>query len=155
MKPLAYIYPYPMSPTSMSESCRWLCYRIRQKSSTYHSREIGKILLLLLYYYHMDYIWMIIGDRVERYFGSGLVRHSSEARIAFVLPMSIEDRLLLWMVVRSQTYYPEHTCLWKREGSLRFCRRFWLFLDRLIGGGKRWRSNHHTKIGSQVWGLGV
>ena len=37
-----------------------------------------------------------------------LVRHSSEARIAFVPPMSIEDRPLLWMVVRSQTYYPEH-----------------------------------------------
>ena len=37
-----------------------------------------------------------------------LVRHSSEARIAFVPPMSIEDRSLLWMVVRSQTYFPEH-----------------------------------------------
>ena len=37
-----------------------------------------------------------------------LVRHSSEARIALVSPMSIEDRPLLWMVVRSQTYYPEH-----------------------------------------------
>ena len=37
-----------------------------------------------------------------------LVRHSSEARIAFVSPVSIEDRPLLWMVVRSQTYYPEH-----------------------------------------------
>jgi hypothetical protein len=37
-----------------------------------------------------------------------LVRHSSEARIAFVPPVSIEDRPLLWMVVRSQTYYPEH-----------------------------------------------
>ena len=37
-----------------------------------------------------------------------LVRHSSEARIALVLHMLIEDRSLLWMVVRSQTYYPEH-----------------------------------------------
>ena len=26
----------------------------------------------------------------------------------FFLSVSIEDRLLLWMVVRSQTYYPEH-----------------------------------------------
>ena len=26
----------------------------------------------------------------------------------FSLSMSIEDRPLLWMVVRSQTYYPEH-----------------------------------------------
>ena len=37
-----------------------------------------------------------------------LVRHLSEAPIAFVPPESIKDRLLLWMVVRSQTYYPEH-----------------------------------------------
>ena len=37
-----------------------------------------------------------------------LVRHSSEAWIALVSPMSIEDRSLLWMVVRSHTYYPEH-----------------------------------------------
>ena len=36
------------------------------------------------------------------------VRHSSEARVVFVPPMLIEDRPLLWMVVRSQTYYPEH-----------------------------------------------
>ena len=37
-----------------------------------------------------------------------LVRHSSEVQIALVLPMSIKDRPLLWMVVRSHTYYPEH-----------------------------------------------
>ena len=37
-----------------------------------------------------------------------LVRQPSEALFAFVPPVSIEDRLLLWMVVRSQTYYPEH-----------------------------------------------
>ena len=30
-----------------------------------------------------------------------LVRHSSEDRIALVPPVSIEDRSLLWMVVRS------------------------------------------------------
>ena len=37
-----------------------------------------------------------------------LVRHSSEARIAFVSPVSIEDRPLHWILVRSQTYYPKH-----------------------------------------------
>ena len=37
-----------------------------------------------------------------------LVRHSSEAWITLVPPVSIEDRPLLWMVVRSQTYYPQH-----------------------------------------------
>ena len=51
---------------------------------------------------------MIIGDRTEWYLDLDLFRHSSEARIALVPPVSIKDRLLLWMVVRSQTYYPEH-----------------------------------------------
>ena len=37
-----------------------------------------------------------------------LVRHSSEARIVLVPPVSIEDRPLLWMVVRSHTYNPKH-----------------------------------------------
>ena len=37
-----------------------------------------------------------------------MVRHSSEAQIALVLSMSIEDCLMLWMLVRSQTYYHEH-----------------------------------------------
>ena len=37
-----------------------------------------------------------------------LVRQLSEALVAFVLPMSIEDRPLLWMIVRSHTYYPKH-----------------------------------------------
>ena len=36
-----------------------------------------------------------------------LVRQPSEAPVAFVPSVSIEDRPLLWMVVRSQTYYPE------------------------------------------------
>ena len=40
--------------------------------------------------------------------GLDLVRQPSEAPVAFVPPISIEDRPLLWMVVKSQTYYPEH-----------------------------------------------
>ena len=40
--------------------------------------------------------------------GHGLVRQLSEALVAFVPSVSIEDRPLLWMVVRSQTYYPKH-----------------------------------------------
>ena len=51
---------------------------------------------------------MIIGDRAEWYLDLDLVRRSRKAQIAFVPPVSIEDRLLLWMEVRSQTYYPEH-----------------------------------------------
>ena len=53
-----------------------------------------------------------------------------------VPPMSIEDRPMLWMIVRSQTYYLEHILVYEsREGSLLSCRGFRLFLDRLIGGG--------------------
>ena len=37
-----------------------------------HSREIGNILLLLLSsYYHMEYMWIMIGDRAGPYFGFG------------------------------------------------------------------------------------
>ena len=37
-----------------------------------------------------------------------LVGQQNGALVAFVPPVSIEDRPLLWMVVRSQTYYPEY-----------------------------------------------
>ena len=54
-----------------------------------------------------------------------LVWHSSEARIAFVLPMSVKDRPLYWVLGRSQTYYPEHILVYgSREGSLLSCRGF-------------------------------
>ena len=33
----------------------------------------------------------------------------------FSLTISIEDRPLLWMVVRSQTYYPEHILAYGSE----------------------------------------
>ena len=58
----------------------------------------------------MEYEWIIIGDRAKLYFGFEIdwVGQSSEALVALVPPVSIEDRPLLWMVVRSQTYYPEH-----------------------------------------------
>ena len=65
-----------------------------------------------------------------------LVRHSSEAWNALVLSVSIEDHPLHWILVRSQTYYPEHILVYgSREGSLLFCRGFRLFPNRLIGGG--------------------
>ena len=57
--PLAYIYLYPMSLTSMIGSCRLLCYRTpdRNRVIACHSREIGNILLLLLYQCHLEYIY--------------------------------------------------------------------------------------------------
>ena len=51
---------------------------------------------------------MTIGDRKEWYLDLHSIRHSSKALIALVPPVLIEDRPLLWMVVKSQTYYREH-----------------------------------------------
>ena len=75
---------------------------------TCHSREIGKdiIVTIIILPSHGIYIWIIIGDRAGPYVD--LVRQPSEALVALVPPVSVKDRPLLWMVVRSQTYYPEH-----------------------------------------------
>ena len=79
---------------------------------------------------------MIIRDGQNGTLDLDLVRHSSEARIALVLPVLFKDRPLHWILVRSQTYYPEHILVYgSREDSLLSCRGFCLFLDRLIGGG--------------------
>jgi hypothetical protein len=48
-----------------------------------------------------------------------------------------------------------HTCLWEQKGLLLSCHGLWLFSDRLIEGGDRWRSKHHFEARPQVWGLGV
>ena len=65
-----------------------------------------------------------------------LVWHSSEARIVLVLSVSVKDRPLHWVLVRSQTYYPKHILIYRsREGSLLSYRGFQLFSDRLIGDG--------------------
>ena len=65
-----------------------------------------------------------------------LVWHSSEVRIALVPPMLVKDHSLYWILVRSQTYYPEHILIYgSREDSLLSCRGFWLFPNKLIGGG--------------------
>ena len=48
-------------------------------------------------------VWVLVGviGCVSRPMGLSLVT-------LFFLFVSIKDRPLLWMVVRSQTYYPEH-----------------------------------------------
>ena len=75
-----------------------------------------------------------------------LVRHSSEARVAFVPPVSIEDRPLLWMVVRSQTYYPEHILAYRsvnyiNVADVEFIQNFHkIFLQR-----KRLTACYHSK----------
>ena len=47
----------------------------------------------------------------------------------FFLSVSIEDRPLLWMVVRSQTYYPEHI-LAHGSGNARY--------TLVVGSGSFW-----------------
>ena len=51
----------------------------------------------------MDIVWILVGV-------TGWVPQPTRLSLVtlFFLSMSIEDRLLLWMVVWSQTYYSEH-----------------------------------------------
>ena len=53
----------------------------------------------------------------------------------FSLSVSVKDRPLHWILVRSQIYYPEHILAYGGGGSLLSCRGFWLFPDRLVRGG--------------------
>ena len=65
-----------------------------------------------------------------------LVWHSSEARIALVPTVSVKDRPLHWIIVRSQTYYPKHILAYD-SGKARYALVVGSgsFLDRLIRGG--------------------
>ena len=55
----------------------------------------------------------------------------------FCLSVSVKDRPLLWILVRSLTYYTKYILVYgSTEGSLLSYHGFRLFLDRLIGGGK-------------------
>ena len=61
-------------------------------------------------------VWVLVGVTgcAPRPMGLSLVT-------LFSLSVSIEDRPLLWMVVRSQTYYPEHILAygsWKAHCAL-------------------------------------
>ena len=54
----------------------------------------------------------------------------------FSLSVLVKDQPLHLVLGKSQTYYPEHILVYgSREDSLFSCLRFWLFSDRLIGGG--------------------
>ena len=79
----------------------------------------------------MDMVWKLVGVRgcVPRPTGHSLVT-------LFSLSMSVKDRPLHWVLVKSQTYYSKHILVYgSREGSLLSCRGFRLFPDRLIGVG--------------------
>jgi hypothetical protein len=82
-----------------------------------------------------------------------LVRQQSGALVAFVPPMSIMDRPLLWTLVRSQTYYPEHILAY---GSGKTCYSlgmgFGSFRTDCYGALLGRRSKHHTEAGLAVLG---
>ena len=62
------------------------------------------------------------------------------------LSVSVKDRPLYLILVRSQTYYPEHILAYG-SGKARYSLVVGSgsFLDRLIGCEDRWRSKHHTE----------
>ena len=97
---------------------------------------------------------MIIEDRRNGTLDLDLVWHSSEARIVLVLSVSVKDRPLHWVLVRSQTYYPKHIPVYgSREGLLLSCRGFWPFLGRLIGGGDGGGLSTTPSLGLRCGGL--
>ena len=72
----------------------------------------------------------------------------------FSLSVSVKGWLLHWILVRSQNYYPKHILVYgSREGSLLSCRGFWLFLDRLIGGGDGGGLSTTLSLGLRCGGL--
>ena len=78
-----------------------------------------------------DMVWALVGVR-----GCILWPTGHSLVTLFFLSVSVKDQPLHWILVRSHTYYPKHILVYgSREGSLLSCHGFWLFLDRLIGGG--------------------
>ena len=77
----------------------------------------------------MVWVWVGVRGCVPRPTGHSLVT-------LFSLSVSVKDRPLHWILVKSQTYYPEHILVYgSREDSLLFCRGFRLFSVQLFRGG--------------------
>ena len=74
-------------------------------------------------------VWVLVGvtGYVPTTTGLSLV-------ILFSLSVSIEDHPLLWMVVRSQTYYPEHILAYGSREA-----RYALVVDSSLFGLTDWR----------------
>ena len=94
-------------------------------------------------------VWILMGVRgcVPRPTGHSLVT-------LFFLSVSVKDRPLYQILVRSQTYYLEHILIYGiREGSLLSCRGFRLFPDRLIRGGDSGGLSTTLSLGLRCGGL--
>jgi hypothetical protein len=80
-----------------------------------------------------------------------LVGQQSRALVVFVPPVSIEDRMLLWTLVRSHTYYPDHILAYESEKT---CYSLVMgsgsFRTDCYGGLLGRRSKRHTEVGPVV-----
>ena len=72
----------------------------------------------------------------------------------FSLSVSVKDRSLHWILVGSQTYYPEHILAYGK-GKAHCSHGFRLFSDRLIGGGDGGGLSITLSPGLMCGGLGV
>jgi hypothetical protein len=113
-----------------------------------HSREIGKYLLLC---YHMDYIYIIIGDRAGRHLVLDLDRQQSEALVALVPPVSIRTVRCNGRESSHRSYYPEHILAYG-SGKTRSFRVLVSSSFRVdcMEAGTGWRSKDHTESGTRV-----
>jgi hypothetical protein len=91
------------------------CYAIgfRYKSSDYLSLVRDRkyiIVTIIMLPSHGIYICTLIGDRagLDLELDVDLVGQSERCSGCIIPPVSIENRPLLWTLVRSQTYYSEH-----------------------------------------------
>jgi hypothetical protein len=131
-------------------------------------RFIGSVSSLSLltirgYYYYNSHDKMMEGKMVtEQGYGmdiGGCNRLCSAAMghglvALFFLSVSIEDRPLMWILVRSQIF--PSTYLLMGAGML-VTLLSWVptLSGSTDGGGDRWRSKHYIESGPQVWGLRV
>ena len=91
-------------------------------------------------------VWVLVGV-------IGCVPRPTEHSLVtlFSPSVSVKDHPLLWILVRSQTYYPKHILAYgSREGSLLSCRGF-----RLIGGEDGKGLNTTLSSGLRCGGLGI
>ena len=97
---------------------------------------------------------MIIGDRTEWYFGSGLGLAFERCSDCIVPPVSIKDRTLHWVLGRSQTYYPKHILAYEhRKTHCSLVMGSDSFSNRLIGGGDGGGLSTALSLGLRSWSL--